>query len=166
VEETMRIITALVLALALAGCGGHGSQEKQAAPKDADSKRSVTAELPKGVKPASDVLRMRALSGVWKSAPGVLPDAPKETVQLEIAFDRSFTMTLWGKDPKGQGDAVFARQSGKIGIVKDGIAGSATDVRPSALKQFATWTANDAGDGSFTLSAASGLQVALRRVGN
>ncbi len=155
----------LVALLSACGGGGEDSVSKNKVAPD-EAKRSVSSELPKGVKPSNEVLETRKIAGVWRSVPGVLADAPKQTVQLEIAFDRTFTMTLWGKDPKANGEAVFARQSGKIGQTKDGIAGSTSGAKPSGLRSLASWSAVLSKEGVMTLSPSGAAPIEMRRVGN
>ncbi len=162
----MRIQYALVVASMLAGCGS-GAPDAASPPAggDATPRRTVSSELPAGARASSDVLEMRRLAGVWRSSPGALPGAAGRTLQLEIAFDRSFDMTLWGKDPKGSGEAVFARQSGRIGNVAGGFAGSASSPARSALSSFSTWSATAPRDGAIVVSS-GGHRVLLRRSGN
>jgi len=161
----MRILPVVFLALAVAACG---SRESAAPVVDATSPpaRTVSSELPAGAKASSQVLEMRKIAGVWRSAPGVLSDGPARTIQLEIAFDRSFSMTLWGKDPKGPGQAVFARQAGRIGSVPGGFAGSAAPGPRSPLSVLATWSAKGPEDGRIVLTSPKGDKVLLRRSGN
>jgi hypothetical protein len=165
----MRLTAALPVLALLSACGGGGDAGKaktDAAAASGEPKRSVSSELPKGVKPSASVMEARKIAGVWRSSPGALSEAPKQLVQLEIAFDNSFTMTLWGKDPKASGEAVFARQSGRIGRTSTGIAGSTSGAKPSGLARLASWSAAFDRDGLLILSPSGGGSVPLRRTGN
>jgi len=168
-DTPMRLTAALTSLVLLAACGGSGDAGKAktdaARPSEA-TRRSVSSELPKGVKPSASVMETRKIAGVWRSYPGALSEAPKQLVQLEIAFDNSFTMTLWGKDPEGAGEAVFARQSGKIGRTSSGIAGSTSGAKPSGLVRLASWSAAFDKDGLLVLSPSGGGSIPLRRTGN
>jgi len=165
----MRLTAALPALVLLSACGGGGDTGKartDAPASSRESKRSVSSELPKGVKPSASVMEARKIAGVWRSSPGALAEAPKQMVQLEIAFDNSFTMTLWGKDPKAAGEAVFARQSGKFGRTASGIAGSTSGAKPSGLVRLASWSAAFDKDGLLILSPSGGGSIPLRRTGN
>lgn len=163
----MRSIVVLPLIVLLSACGGSADRKAGNVAADPDQpKRSVSSELPKGVKPSNEVLEARKIAGVWRSAPGVLETAPKQTVQIEIAFDKTFTMTLWGKDPKGSGQAVFARQSGRLGRTRDGIAGSTSDAKASALRSLASWSASLDKQGVMVLNPSGGRRIELRKTGN
>ena len=156
----VKALIPLLICLA-AGCSGNEADKENIASKVEvpGNGRSVTESLPKGAKPSSEVLELRKISGVWRSAPGVLADAPGQILQMEFAFDKSFSMTLWGKDPKSSGEAVFARKSGKFVMTEGGITGSSSDTKPSVLKAVGSWTAKNIQSGSMTLSGPSGSPV-------
>ncbi|MFZ3481659.1 hypothetical protein [Sphingomonas sp. 3-13AW] len=161
----MRIVALLPLVILVSACGGATEAEKKTETVS-EKGQSVTADLPQGVKPSAEVLATRKISGVWRSAPGVLQDAPEQIVQLEIAFDKSFMLTLWGKDPKSSGEAVFARAAGKIGNTKDGIAGSVVDSKPSGLSKISTWSAKLREDGVMLFHPSGGSPLELTRIAN
>jgi hypothetical protein len=152
-----------LLALALVGCRSEKRGEDHGA---ARSVRSESSGLPRGVSPSAEVLRMRRIAGVWRSAPGALSQAPGQVVQVETAFDRSFQMTLWGRDPKDGAGAVFARQSGRFGLVGDDVAASASGAVRGVLASLATWRGRLRADGAMTLSPSTGAPLLLRRTAN
>lgn len=163
----MRPTLVLPFLVLLSGCGGDGAGPTGKADRPAgDPKRSVSSDLPKGVKPSASVLEMRKIAGVWRSAPGAIEGSPKQSLQLEMAFDRSFSMTLWGRDPKGAGEAVFARQAGRFGETGGGIAGSASKAAPSAISFLSSWSLRADRDGAMVLTPPGGRGIVLRRIAN
>lgn len=132
-----------ILAL-LSGCGSEAPKAK--APVKVVN--PVARDLPDGVKPSAEVMKDRTVSGIWRSAKGVLKDQADAIVQIEIADDQSWLMTLRapGKGP------VYASLQGKAGWTGDGLSGSADRPKPSPLLPFSTWSAKPPSKGALIVS--------------
>ena len=137
------IVITTILGFALSSCGGEAPVAK---PKT-KAPNAVARDLPDGVKPSADVMRDRTVAGTWRSSKGVLKDQPDAIVQIEIADDQSWFMTLRapGKGP------VFASLQGKAGWSGQSLTGSASSPKPSPLLPFSTWSATPPSKGTISV---------------
>lgn len=132
-----------ILAL-LSACGSEAPKPKAST----KAVNPVARDLPDGVKPSAEVMKDRTVAGIWRSAKGVIKDQSDAIVQIEIADDQSWLMTLRvpGKGP------VYASLQGKAGWTGDGLSGSASRPKPSPLLPFSTWSAKSPSKGTLTIA--------------
>lgn len=158
-----KIVIALLLPLALAGCGAKAGDKKEAsAPKEKGLPLDDMGKLPSNAQKSAnaEIMRMRKVSGRWELQPGILPDKTQWLV-LDISNDKKFTFDVRGKSPDAKLDAVYVEIQGAFVWNKDNLIEAKGNGAKPPVAALSNWVGSFPDAGKISIRGTDGKSYVL-----